>query len=110
MHEGGLAHGLLDEALALAGGRRLTRIVFRVGVLSGLAPESLEMHLEASMAEHELDGVAIKSHVAPARLKCACGREFETMKMTDPCPACASLIGRTILSGRECDLEAVEVS
>jgi len=110
VHEGGLAHGLLDQALARAGAKRLTRLVVRVGALSGVAPESLEMHLEASMAEHDLEGITVGVHAVPGKVKCTCGRDFEVAKLTDPCPACGKLEGRTILGGRECDLESVEVA
>ncbi len=110
MHEGGLAHGLLDKALAQAAGRRLTRMVVRVGALSGVAPESLEMHIEASMAEHDLEGISVEVHTLPARLKCSCGAEFEANRLTDPCPKCGATEGRTILAGRECEIDSVEVA
>jgi Zn finger protein HypA/HybF involved in hydrogenase expression len=110
MHEGGVAHGLLDQALARAAGKRLRRIAVRVGVLSGVAPESLEMHFEAALVEHDLDGVAVEIHPVPARIRCVCGSEFAPARFTDPCPACASLIGRTILAGRDCELEAVDLA
>ncbi len=110
MHEGGLAHQLLDQALDRAGGKRLSRIVVRVGVLAGVAPESLALHFEAAMAEHDLDGITIETRAVPARLKCPCGRDFEAMRLTDPCPACGRLDGRTVLSGRDCELESVDLA
>jgi Zn finger protein HypA/HybF involved in hydrogenase expression len=43
----------------------------------------------------------------PARLKCACGSEFDAPKLTVPCPACGRVDGRAVLSGRDCELDSI---
>ncbi len=46
--------------------------------------------------------------LVPARLRCACGEEWELQEPAFRCPRCA---GRevTVLSGEELDVESIEV-
>ena len=109
MHEYGVALEIAGAAYAAAGGRRLSKVTLRVGELSGVFSESLVMYCDLVFREKQADTVLVVPVKVPARFKCACGTEYAPPKIFDPCPSCGG-IDRTVIDGKECSLESVEVN
>ena len=111
MHELAITEQVLKLALDKAneaGAQRITRISLVVGELSGVVAECVGFYLDflgrdSIAAQARLDFTAI-----PAKLKCRdCAAEFSPEAIW-VCPQCQ---GRNIslLEGRECYLESIEV-
>jgi Zn finger protein HypA/HybF involved in hydrogenase expression len=108
MHEHHIAVRLLNEAIQRLEGRPPRHIRLRNGVFSGVATESLRMYMEMALLEAACDGVKFEIEESAGKLQCsACGHQWETRRLADPCPSCRSE-KTTLLSGKEC--EVLEVS
>jgi hydrogenase nickel incorporation protein HypA/HybF len=108
MHEYGVALEIAERAAAAAGGRRLSRIILRIGALSGVCAESLAMYCDLLVREKQSSAVAIDPVHVPARFRCACGVEYSPRRFFDPCPSCGG-VDRTVIDGKECVLDSIEV-
>lgn len=113
MHELGIAQSALERALEemrKAGCSRVSRIVLRVGRLSGLDAGSLQFAFEAARAgtpaakaELQIDETPVVAHCAP------CDADFTPISGPPfACPRCHAWSG-TIVHGRELDLMRVEM-
>lgn len=113
MHEVSIMQSTLqlaEEYARKAGGREITRIRIRVGLLSGVVPESLEFAFEmlkkGSMAENGQLEIAR----TPALFECAnCKKEWKLDTARFLCPECE---GALILrgGGNELELDQLEVN
>ena len=108
MHEYGVALEIAEAALARAQGRRIIKVSIANGDLSGVNAESLAMYCDLAFREKQNEAVAIAVEKVPARFKCACGVEYASRKIFDPCPSCKGF-DRAVAGGDRCTLESIEV-
>lgn len=108
MHELALARAILDTAAAHADGRRVRRVEVTVGALRQVVPGSLRFGFEALSAGTACEGATLQLRTAPARLRCACGAEWELAELSFLCPRCG---GRDteVTGGEELQVESIEV-
>jgi len=103
----------LDQALEqarLAGARRVHEIRLRVGVLSGVVPEALQMAFEALTAGTLAEKAALKVDAVPARFWCGtCQNEFTSETLFAECPTCQR-ISPELRAGRELELVSLEIT
>jgi hydrogenase nickel incorporation protein HypA/HybF len=97
LHELGIATEILDIALVEAqkhGGRRITAVNLRVGVLRGVVPEHLHFlfgHVAKGTIAEE---ARLEIEEEPIRVECeACGPS-EAREFTLECPACGTPCGK----------------
>lgn len=110
MHELSVATAILESIERKLGGRmELGKIQLTLGPLSCINPDALRFCLQ-TMAESEGFGQPeLDVREVEARIVCRdCGREYSASEFYVPCPHCGSL-SKTILSGRECNVDFVEL-
>jgi len=108
MHELSLSRAILDAALAHAEGRDVVGVDVTVGALRQVVPGSLSFYFEIVSRGTVCEGAKLRTHVAPARLRCACGHEWELHEPAFRCPRCARA-EVTVLSGEELTVDSIEV-
>jgi hydrogenase nickel incorporation protein HypA/HybF len=113
MHEVGLMQTALEVACdhaARAGAVRIHRIRLRVGALSGVVPEALEIAFAAAAPGTLADQAELVIEQAPVVCVCdECGAEFSPEEVVYHCPICEAICSR-VLTGRELELASLEVS
>ncbi|MFI5335736.1 MAG: hydrogenase maturation nickel metallochaperone HypA [Opitutales bacterium] len=114
MHEVGIMASTLDVILRQAGqhhASRVHRVVLRIGVLSGVEPDSLRFAFEAVTRDTIAAGAELAIESVPARAYCAaCTRDFGVDQgFIFACPECGQLSGE-LRSGRELELIRLEMS
>jgi hydrogenase nickel incorporation protein HypA/HybF len=114
MHEFSIAVRLVEaveQALAERGiAAEPTRVLVRVGELSGVVPEALELAFPAAAHGSQLALAALEIETVPLVLRCeGCGREWHADEPFLLCEECGGGAAVTVLSGRELDLIAIEV-
>jgi hydrogenase nickel incorporation protein HypA/HybF len=113
MHELSIMQSALDQALEqarFAGARRVHEIHLRVGVLSGVVPEALQMAFEALTAGTLADKAALKVENVAARFWCRdCHREFTSETLFAECPKCRR-VSPELRAGRELELASLEIT
>jgi hydrogenase nickel incorporation protein HypA/HybF len=97
LHELGIASDLLDIALSEAqkhGGKRITAVNLKVGVLRGVVPEHLHF-LFGHVAKGTIaEDASIEIEEEPVRIECeACGPS-EARGFALECPACGKPCGK----------------
>ena len=108
MHELALARAILETALDRAGGRRVVSIEVSVGALRQVVPSSLAFNFEVLARGTGCEGAILEQRLQPARLRCACGAEWELAELSLLCPRCSG--GRTqVIGGEELRVESIEV-
>jgi hydrogenase nickel incorporation protein HypA/HybF len=110
MHELALAEQIVQTALNACGERhgRMTAIAVQVGALSSVSPSALEFCMRALLDNRGLTQTQAQISCVPARVRCACGREYETEDMFAPCPDCGDFM-REIIEGSDVIIQHVEV-
>jgi hydrogenase nickel incorporation protein HypA/HybF len=108
MHELALSRAIVDAALAHAQGRRVVRVDVALGALRQAAPDSLRFYFEIVAGGTACEGAQLATRHVPARLRCACGHEWELRGPAFRCPRCAGADVEA-LSGEELLVEAIEV-
>ncbi|MGO9761968.1 MAG: hydrogenase maturation nickel metallochaperone HypA [Solirubrobacteraceae bacterium] len=108
MHELSLSRSILDAALTHADGRTVVGVDVTVGALRQVVPSSLSFYFEIVSSGTICEGAQLRAHVAQARLRCACGHEWELREPTFRCPRCAGA-ETTVLSGDELTVDSIEV-
>ena len=112
MHEVALAQGVLDTVLKEAarhGGGHIPEIRLRVGRLSRVAPESLQLAFEALSRGTCAEGAKLLIEPVPLRVRCrSCQAESEVAPERMVCPACG---GREVevVAGMDLLLESFEL-
>ena len=111
MHELALSQSIVDAVLAACPGREAdVRVVaLRVGALSAVNADSLEFCLGITLEQRGMPGARAAVTWVPARVRCACGREYETDDMLAGCPGCGGY-RREVLDGKDVTVEYVEVA
>ncbi len=108
MHELALARAILETALDRAEGRRVTGVEVSVGALRQVVPSSLAFGFEILARGTVCEGAAFEQRLQPARLRCACGAEWELEELSFRCPACGGS-ETEVRSGEELLIESIEV-
>jgi hydrogenase nickel incorporation protein HypA/HybF len=108
MHELALARAVLDAAVAHADGRQVRGVDVTVGALRQVVPDSLAFHFEILARGTSCEGACLRQRFAPARLRCACGHEWQLTEPSFRCPRCGDGRAR-VLSGEELLVESIEV-
>lgn len=113
MHEVGIMRSALHMAIAQAeraGATRIHRLRLRVGALSGVVPEALEMAFVATTPGTPAEGAEFVLETVPVVCQCDnCGHEFEPEDIVYCCPICEALCSH-VRQGREIELASLEVS
>jgi hydrogenase nickel incorporation protein HypA/HybF len=111
MHEAGIAQAALGhivEQSRIHGRGRATRVVLRIGALSGVDPEALRFALEAILPDSPVAGACVEFELVSALARCpVCRTEFQPGASLFECPACKAL-GATVVQGRELDLVRID--
>ncbi len=108
MHELSLSRSIRDTALAHADGRSVLCVEVTVGALRQVVPRSLEFYFEVLSRGTACEGARLQTRLAPARLRCECGQEWELREPAFRCPLCAGS-AVTVLSGEELTVDSIEV-
>ena len=112
MHEMAIAEGILDIALDYGEKNSASRIVevgLRLGEMSGIETESLEMAFRMITAGTPAEGAKLSIVRVPLVGRCSkCGKDFRVERYSFWCPECGDgVLG--IVSGREMQVEYLEV-
>jgi hydrogenase nickel incorporation protein HypA/HybF len=112
MHELGIIQSALDlavEAAGKSGASRINWLKMRVGVMTGVAAESLTFAFEAVRADTLAAGASLKVEMVDAAYWCAnCQSEFPANE-TDQCPRCHRF-SLEMRHGMELELASMEIS
>ena len=112
MHELAIAQSALQQVLReaeRAGASRVTRIVLRIGALSGVETEALRFAFDALLPATTAAGALVEIEPVAALARCRdCGHEFapDTGALFE-CPRCRAY-GAALRQGREMDLVRFE--
>ena len=112
MHELSIAQCLVDAACEAADeeGGRVTRLVARIGALSGVVKDALRFSFELAAEGTACEGAALEIEDVPVSVHCP--RCDEPRVLADcyhfVCPTCGGATP-TILTGRELELKSVEL-
>ncbi|HET6879742.1 MAG TPA: hydrogenase maturation nickel metallochaperone HypA [Pirellulales bacterium] len=113
MHELSIAQCLIDsacEAAARGNARRVTRLVARIGMLSGVVEEALRFSFGLAAEGTACAGAALDVEKVPVTVMCPtcdCPRELaEAWHFA--CPVCGTPT-TDVLTGRELDLISIEI-
>jgi hydrogenase nickel incorporation protein HypA/HybF len=109
VHELGIVLEIVDAASERAGGRRVTRVVIEVGVLTAVLPHALRFCFEAATQGTPLEGACLEIREPPGRARCRnCGEELELLRAFGRCACgCSEL---DWLQGDELRITAMEVA
>ncbi len=112
MHELSLMQSALDLALERARNEHASRvhsIRLRVGVMSGVVPESLSFAFDTLAQGTAAEAARLEIENVPIRFWCSkCQAEFEPVNFSAHCPVCGEP-SSDLRSGRELELAAVEI-
>ena len=99
---------VLDQARQAEASRVLV-VSLRVGAMSGVVPEALELAFEAVRQGTAAETAELRIERVPARYWCAgCSREFESGDPFGECPVCGQPSG-DLRAGRELEVASLEV-
>jgi hydrogenase nickel incorporation protein HypA/HybF len=108
MHEMALTQDLVELVDERCRGRRVTRVVLRVGKLAAVMPDAFRFCFELCAAGTAAEGAALEIVETEGKARClSCARLFPLELPYGTC-ACGSH-ELEILSGQELELERVEV-
>ncbi len=112
MHELAIAQSALQQVLReaeRAGASRVTRIVLRIGALSGVETEALRCAFDALLPTSPAAGARLELQAVAALARCrGCGHDFEPVTGTlFECPRCRAF-GAELRQGREMDLVSID--
>ncbi len=94
MHEISIAGAVLEQVLSLPDvgpGTRVTRVVVRVGALSGVDPDAFAFAFEVAREGTAAACAELVVDCRPAKAQCAaCGAVGDVMSCLEPCARCGS--------------------
>ena len=108
MHELSVSAAVVDTAVRHAAGRRVTRVHLRIGALRQVVPGSLAFYFEICARDTVCEGAELQQELIAARLRCACGHEWELDAIDFRCSACGAA-DVTVVSGEEFLVESIDV-
>lgn len=114
MHEVGIIESALEVIRREARAHhatRVTRVVLRIGAISGVDVDALRFGFEACTPGSIAEGAALEIEGVPARAHCRhCAADFTIEGgFIFQCPRCAAFSG-DVRSGRELELSRLEFS
>ena len=114
MHEMGIALQIVEIATASipadVGEVRIARVNLKVGKLAAIVPDSLRFCFSVATKDTVLDGAELNSQELPVVARCNdCDAKWTISQAVFKCESCGSG-SLEILSGRELDIESIEVS
>lgn len=112
MHELSIAQALVEQVadlVAREGGRRAVRVTVKLGALSGVDPEALDMAFPVAAEGSDCEGATLVVEPVAAAAHCRdCGRDSEPPFPFLACEHCGST-DVDVLAGHELLLAAVEI-
>ena len=108
MHELSLASAVIATVERHAAGRRVTAVYLKVGYLRQVVPASLQFYFEHVARGTVVEGARLEQEAVPARLRCACGHEWELDGIDFRCSACGAA-DAVVVSGEEFLVESIDV-
>ena len=100
---------VLEEECRKHGAGRVTAVVLKVGVMSGVVPDLLESAFETYKKETIADAARLEIVLVPVRLRCPdCGGEAVREDTDFSCSGCGSRRVE-IVEGREIVVERIEL-
>ena len=113
MHELSICQAMLSQVEEIArreNASEITRIVIRIGPLSGVVPDLLQQAFTIARAGSIADHAELVTEEEPIRVRClACGKESDAQPNRLLCQSCESY--RTqVISGDELLLASVELN
>jgi len=113
MHEMGIALRIVEIATASLpldlGAARVTKVNLRVGKLAAVVPESLRFCFSVAVKDSPLEGAILAIEEIPVVARCKdCDARWTINEPVFVCKKCQSG-SLEILSGRELDIESIEV-
>lgn len=113
MHELAVCQGLLDQVTRIAADHRasgVSRILLRIGALSGVEPELLRQAFPLASAGTVAADAELAIETAAIRVRCdTCGAETEALANRLVCGACGDWHTR-VVSGDELMLMSVDLT
>ncbi len=114
MHELSVAQSLIEaasDAAAQAGGQRVTRIMTRIGPLSGIVPEALLFSFDLAAEGTLCAGARLEIENVAVTVMCPQCKAVQTLSDMRQfcCPTCGTPTPE-ILSGRELELHSIEIA
>ena len=113
MHEMGIALQIIDIATASIPpdlkGRRIERVNLKIGKLAAVVPDSLRFCFNVAIKETPLEGAELSIEELPVLARCQdCDNQWTIDGPAFSCETCSGG-NLEILSGRELDIESIEV-
>lgn len=108
MHELAIAENIVDAICERADGRRVRRVIVRIGALTAVVPEAMRFCFDLACEGTVAEGARLEIEERPGAARCrSCGAEVE---LADPillCP-CGSA-DLAVTAGRELQIVSMEV-
>lgn len=113
MHEMGIALRIVEIATdslpADLRAARVTKVNLKVGKLAAVVPESLRFCFDVAVKDSALEGAILSIEEVPVVARCKdCRAQWTIDEPVFVCQACQSG-SLEILSGRELDIESIEI-
>jgi hydrogenase nickel incorporation protein HypA/HybF len=108
MHELSISEAVVATAIKHAAGRRVTLVSMTTGALRQVVPESLEFYFEIVARDTVCESARLEQTLVAARLRCACGEEWEPEIPAFRCPVCGGS-DVDVIAGDELEVESIEV-
>jgi hydrogenase nickel incorporation protein HypA/HybF len=100
---------LVQDQARQAGATRVYAVRLRVGALSGVVPDALQMAFEALTPGTLAEGATLAIEAVAARFWCGqCAAEFASDQMLAECPRCGGISGE-LRAGKELELASLEI-
>jgi hydrogenase nickel incorporation protein HypA/HybF len=113
MHEVGIMMETLrlaEQQARASGATRISKVRMRIGQMSGVVPDALNMAFEVLSPDTMAAGAELEIEPITATLWCdGCKTEFPSPDYVFECPRCGTLSGE-LRRGREMELVSMEVS
>jgi hydrogenase nickel incorporation protein HypA/HybF len=108
MHELAISRAILDAAMRHADGRPVVLVSVTIGALRQVVPESLTFHFQIASRGTTCEGALLEPRFVPARLRCACGEEWQLEEPSFRCPRCGG--GQvSVLDGDQLCVDSIEL-
>ena len=108
MHELSISRAIVETASRHAGAGRVVSVRVAIGALRQVTPSSLHFYFEIVSRGTACEGALLDTRPLPARMRCACGEEWELADVSFHCPRCGGP-DVTVVCGDELSVDSIEV-
>ena len=109
MHEMAVTQAMLELVFDKAGGRKITDIYLRVGRLSSVIPESINVYFDFLSKDTLAEGASLHFEIQPIEMTCRnCGKKTELIDGDNYTPQ--MIIGEAIKRGCDCGSKSLHVT